>query len=328
MAVYTVLDREEIEAYIAPFGIGPLVNYKGIAEGITNTNYLITTDQSEFGSELQTEPLHQFVLTLFEAQNLDDLQFYTKLTTLLNLKGLPVPCPERDSDGVSLKYLQGKPALLIPKVPGLHQMQPNPAQCQELGATLANIHRACMDANLQHQGPRSVEWLVAAAAELNPHLEDADQKLLNDEISHFVNLHNSNLNLPRCVIHGDVFRDNALFVGGRLAGIINFFSASDGYLIYDLAVVANDWCSQHDGSLNHDNCDALLAGYEKNRPLSDDEKSVWNDFLRIAAVRFWVTRLLIKLDPGEHHRPGGLMEIKDPQEYKNILMQRLYPSDD
>ena len=328
MAVYTVLDREEIEAYIAPFGIGPLVSYEGIAEGITNTNYFITTDQSEFGSELQTEPLQHFVLTLFEVQKLDDLTFYTELTTLLNLRGLPVPCPMRDSDGASLKTLQGKPALLIPKVPGQHALQPNPKQCKELGETLANIHRACVEANLQHQGPRSVEWLVAAAAELTPQLEQADQKLLNDEINHFVNLHNSNLNLPRSVIHGDLFRDNALFVGDRLAGIINFFSASDGYLLHDLAVVANDWCSEHDGSLNHDCCDALLAGYEKNRPLTDDEKNVWDDFLRIAAVRFWVTRLLIKLNPSGHHRPGGLMEIKDPQEYKNILIQRIYPSDE
>lgn len=248
MAVYTVLDREDIEAYIAPFGIGPLVSYEGIAEGITNTNYLIITDQSTFGNEFQTEPLQHFVLTLFEDQHLDDLHFYTELTTLLHLRGLPVPCPVRDSDGVSLKLLQDKPALLIPKVPGEHNNQPDAAQCQELGETVANIHRACVDANLQHQGPRSVEWLVASAAQLTPQLEEADQKLLNDEINHFVNLHNSGLDLPRSVIHGDLFRDNALFFGNRLSGIINFFSASDGYLLHDLAVVANDWCSEHDGS--------------------------------------------------------------------------------
>ena len=319
MAVYTVLDREDIETYIAPFGIGPLVSYEGIAEGIENTNYLITTDQSEFGSEFQSEPIQHFVLTLFEAQPFDELKFYADLTTLLNLRGLPVPSPVRDTDGNTLKRLQGKPALLIPQVAGQHCTEPNAKQCEEIGSTLANIHKACLDAQLKHEGPRNIEWLVAAAAEITPQLEQADQELLNKEINHFINLHNSGLNLPRSVIHGDLFRDNALFVGDRLSGIIDFFSSSTGYLLHDLAVVANDWCSEHDGSLNHERCNALLNGYKNNRPLTKDEESVWNDFLRIAAVRFWVTRLLIKAKPAEHHRPGELWDIKDPHEYKNIL---------
>jgi homoserine kinase type II len=324
MAVYTVLDREDIENYIAPFGIGPLVSYEGIAEGIENTKYAITTDQSEFGNEFQSEAMQHFVLTLFESQSIEELSFYADLTTLLNLRGLPAPCPVRDTDGAMLKMLQGKPALLMPEVPGEHSSQPNVKQCQEIGETLANIHKVCIDANLNHDGPRNIEWLVASAAELKPHLDQTDQDLLNNEINHFINVHNSGLDLPRSVIHGDLFRDNALFVGDRLAGIINFFSASNGYLLHDLAVVTNDWCSEHDGSLNQELCGALLTGYRKNRPLTNDEESVWKDFLRIAAVRFWVTRLLIKLKPAAHHRPGSLMEFKDPQEYKNILMQRIY----
>ena len=323
MAVYTVLEREEIENYIAPFGIGPLVSYEGIAEGIENTNYFITTDQSEFGSEFQSQPIQHFALTVFESQPKEELQFYAKLTSLLNLRGLPVPGPVRDTEGETVKLLQGKPALLFPKIAGEHCEYPNDEQCQEMGATLANIHKACMDANFNHQGPRNMAWLIAAVEKLMPLVEQDDQDLLQQEINHFKKLQSRNLDLPQTVIHGDLFRDNVLFVGGRLSGIIDFFSASNGYLLHDLAVVANDWCSKRDGCLNSKKCDALLAGYEKNRPLNADEKSAWQDFLRVAALRFWVTRLLIQLKPAEQHRPGELWDIKDPQEYKNILLQRI-----
>ena len=136
MAVYTVIDRDELETFIAPFGIGPLIDYEGVAAGIENTNYFLSTDQSDFASELHTEPTREFVLTIFESIEVDELRFYVELTTLLSLRGLPVPCPYKDADGIAIHQLHGKPAILIPKFAGQHPIKPTQQQCLAIGETL------------------------------------------------------------------------------------------------------------------------------------------------------------------------------------------------
>ena len=335
MAVYTVLERQQVEDFIQPFGIGPLISFEGVAAGIENTNYFVSTDQSDFPSELHTEPTRHYVLTIFEAADEQDLAFFVQITTLLNRQGLPVPCPLQDADGIAMQQLQGKPALLIPKLAGEHPVEPSAEQCRSLGETLAKVHNSCVESGLQHPSIRSLKWLEACTADLNRYLDskpgtlepdllcDADRKLL-DEIPRFQQRVAKHPNLPRAVIHGDLFRDNALFTGDQLTGLIDFNSAGSGYLMYDLAVAANDWCSQADGSLNQPLADALLGAYQQVRPFSEDERKLWNDFLRIAAARFWVSRLHIQLQPKAAHRLGGLVEVKDPQQYKNILLQRIH----
>ena len=338
MAVYTVLERQEIEDFIRPFGIGPLIDFEGVAAGIENTNYFVSADQSDFPSELRTAPTRHYVLTIFEAVDEQDLAFFIQLTTLLNLRGLPVPCPLQDADGAAMQRIQGKPALLTPKLEGEHPCQPNPEQCRSLGETLAKVHQACIESGLQHPSIRSLQWLDNCAADLNHYLDnatpgpaaldpdllcDADRELL-DEIPRFQQWVANHPKLPKAVIHGDLFRDNTLFDEDRLTGLIDFNSAGSGYLMYDLAVVVNDWCSQADGSLNQALAKALLGAYQQIRPFNDEEKPLWNDFLRIAAARFWISRLHVQLQPQASHRPGGLVELKDPQEYKNILLQRIH----
>lgn len=323
MAVYTVLERADIEHFIKPFGVGPLVDFEGIAAGIENTNYFVTTDQSEFGSEVSTEPLHHYVLTLFEEISANDLAFYVELTTLLSLRGLPVPCPARDADGVALHTLHGKPALLVPRAKGNHPKQANAAQCHAIGLALAGIHNITLEAGFDHPGNRSLAWLSELADKLKTTIDDSDQDLLA-EVARFNALIESPPKLPRAVIHGDLFRDNTLFQGDALTAIIDFNSAGSGFLMMDLAITANDWCSQPDGSLNHQRCEALLVGYQHGRPLEDAEKRLWNDFLRIAAARFWLSRTATKAQLNDTHRPGGLVEPKDPKHYKTILMQRIH----
>ena len=324
MAVYTVLERTDIERFIKPFGIGPLVDFEGVAAGIENTNYFITTDQSEFGSEVATETLHHYVLTLFEEINAEDLAFYVELTTLLNLRGLPVPCPARDADGLALHTLHGKPALLVPRIKGEHPKLPTVAQCHAIGFALSGIHNVTLEAGFQHPGNRSLAWLSELAEKLKTTIDDSDQDLLA-EVERFNTLIEASPNLPRAVIHGDLFRDNTLFQGDALTAIIDFNSAGSGFLMMDLAITVNDWCSEADGSLNNERCDALLAGYQHNRPLEEQEKTLWNDFLRIAAARFWLSRIAsqAQLDNAPH-RPGSLAEPKDPKQYKAILMQRIH----
>ena len=323
MAVYTVLERAEIERFIEPFGIGPLVDFEGVAAGIENTNYFITTDQSEFGSEIATEPLHHYVLTLFEEISANDLAFYVELTTLLSLRGLPVPCPARDADGQALQTLHGKPALLVPRVKGEHPKQVNTAQCRAIGNTLAGIHKVTLASGFDHPGNRSLTWLTQLAEKIKTTISDTDRDLLA-EVERFNTLIKTAPNLPRAIIHGDLFRDNTLFQGDALTAIIDFNSAGSGFLMMDLAITVNDWCSEADGSINDKRCEALLAGYQQTRPLEDQEKTLWNDFLRIAAARFWLSRLATQAQLNGKHRPGNLVEPKDPKHYKTILMQRIH----
>jgi homoserine kinase type II len=322
MAVYTVLDRDSISAFIKPYGIGPLIDFRGVAEGIENTNYFISTDQSDFPSELRTKPVQHFVLTIFESISAEKLRFYIDLTSQLNEKGLPVPCPLENADGIALQNLEGKPALLIPKVSGEHPLKPTLAQCQTIARTLANIHLACLNTDWSHESDHNLAWLAKVADSLASRLAPEDATLL-DEISRFQQRVLDHPDLPRSIIHGDLFRDNVLYEQDQLTAIIDFYSAGNGYLLFDLAVLVNDWCSIADGSLNLEAAEAIIAAYQSIRPFSPAEQALWNDFLRIAAVRFWVSRLETRFKLDTSHRPGGLVEHKDPQQYKNILLQRI-----
>ena len=322
MAVYTVLDRDEVESLIKPFGIGPLIDFEGVTAGIENSNYFVTTDHSGLPSETRTKSTGEYVLTIFESAAAEELLFFNQLTTLLNLKGLPVPCPLRNADGTSIQHIHGKPAIVVPKVAGTHPKQATPQQCQALGNTLAHIHLSCQQAQLQHTSTRSIAWLAQLANALLPQLSTEDAKLAS-EVSRFQQLTERHPNLPQAVIHGDLFRDNALVLNDEISGIIDFNNAGDGHLMLDLAIVVNDWCSRPDGSLDPALVSAILAHYQQVRPFTSDETLLWNDFLRVAACRFWLSRLASSLKTETQQRPGVLVEEKDPDEYRQILLHHI-----
>lgn len=321
MAVYTTLERPQIEAFIAPFGIGTLEDFEGVAGGIENTNYFIACKPPTHADSQQQAP-HRFVLTIFEQVAMQDLTFYIELTTMLNSKGLPVPCPLRDATGNALHSLAGKPALLVPRVSGEHPVKPTPEQCRQLGATLARVHLACLDWPVHHTSIRSLAWLKATAAQLAPHLDPGERPLLN-ELPRFEALATQHQDLPRAVIHGDLFRDNTLFDGDSLEGLIDFNSAGDGYLLLDLAIVVNDWCSQADGSLDPERTRAILDAYHRIRPFTAGEHQMWNDFLRLAALRFWTSRRHAGCTPESPLPTGSLVQPKDPLPFKQILQHRV-----
>ncbi len=318
MAVYTVLNREEVAAFIGPVGIGPLVSFEGVFAGIDNSNYFITTDQSDFRREERTAPLQHFVLTIFESIPAEKLSSYIDLTTLLNHRGLPVPCPITDSHGTAMHPLHGKPALLTPKIAGEAPLQPSPVQCRAIGKALAGIHRVTQDSNLQLRS-RDLDWLAQQAGTLAARLPVDEQPLLA-EVSRFQQLASQHPGLPQAIIHGDLFRDNTLFEGDNLNGIIDFNTAHYGYLLLDLAIVANDWCSDDEGRLLPALAEPLIDSYQRERPLQQAEKALWNDFLRLGAARFWVSRLAAR---HEASKPGELVETKDPDQYRAILKRRI-----
>jgi homoserine kinase type II len=312
MAVYTVLGLQEIQALVAPLQIGQLLSAKGIAEGVENSNYMLAAKRD--GN------IDEYVLTIAESQSHADIVFIVELTTTLARQGLPVPAPLLGRDGTAILQVQGKPAVLVPKIAGEHPLQPNIDQCREIGRALGRFHQVTLAAGLRHQSLRSLDWVRATAHALSKKLPLAERTFLDAELAGLNRFVVTYSKLPQAIIHGDLFRDNTLFQGDRLGAIIDFFSAGTGFLMFDLAVVVNDWCAAPDGSLDPARTLALLREYNAERSPSDAEMAAWPEFLRIAALRFWVSRMAEALSRSSREEILGVQ--KDPQQYRNILSLR------
>jgi len=332
MAVYTVLERDELEAFIQPFGLGPLIDARAVADGVENTTYFLDIDNSTPADETSTAPVRHFVLTVFEEITFDELPFYVGVTTALSEAGLPVPCPLRDYNGVAIKQIQGKPALLFPRVEGRHPRQADAAKCRIIGDMLARMHAAgrTLHANRKGQtfnGCRSPRWVLEAVPQVINMVSADDATLMRDEAARLAQLLPQLETLPQGIIHNDLFRDNTLFVatsreGGSdaaLSGIIDFYNAAQGPLLMDVAIAVNDWCSRDDAQLDPALTSALLAAYAAVRPFTREEATLWPAVIRAAALRFWVSRLVSARTAA---KTGGLVARKNPDEYRAILVAR------
>lgn len=304
MSVYTTVSEQALTEFLSDYSIGELVSLTGISDGIENTNYFVDTSQGKY------------VLTLFETLSANELPFFLDLMAHLNEHQVPSAHPIADNDKRYLKMLCGKPAALVQRLTGKSNMQPNEQQCAALGQALGHAHVVTKNFMGVRENRRGPHWWQQTGQKLLPHLSDAQKQLLEDELA-FQTQHRKD-NLPRGVIHADLFRDNALFDGNTLSGIIDFYYACNDVLLYDVAVTANDWCSNEDGSLNQARCTSFLQAYQKERSLSDDEKADWSLMLRAAALRFWLSRLQDKHFP----REGEMTHIKDPAVFEDILRDR------
>lgn len=305
MSVYTLIEPHELKDFLNHYNLGDLIQYNGINAGIENTNYFVTTSSGEF------------VLTLFEQLTAEELPYFLKLMAYLAEHNIPSAHPIADNNGEYLRQLKGKPAALVERLSGKEVKQPNIIQCQEIGKALANLHLISPDFPDYRSNQRGPHWWRITAERVLPLMTTADAKLLKAELGF---QHNYQLvNLPKGVIHADLFRDNALFEGDKLSGIIDFYYACNDILIYDLAVTVNDWCVQADGSLDAKRVNALLESYMKQRPLSELELETWSTMLRAAALRFWLSRLQDLHFP----REGEITHIKNPDVFRNILQEHI-----
>jgi len=309
MSVFTTVTVQQLQDWLQDYAIGELVELKGISSGITNTNYFVTTTQD------------RFVLTLFEHNTIDELPYFIDLMSHLATHDVPCPKPISNKSGVSLHMLNGKPAVLISCLKGQDVSVPNVMQCAEVGAVLARMHMAgqsfaAQPAYQHHRNPRDAEWRKQTAEKVMAHLSPDDQQLLKATLAFQESFDSSSL--PRGVIHADLFRDNVLFDGDRIGGLIDFYYACHDVLAYDLAIAVNDWCVNADGSLDAPRLNAMLQAYEAVRPFEPAEKLAWNSLLRIAALRFWLSRLHDQIYPQD----GELTHAKDPNHFKNILRLR------
>jgi homoserine kinase type II len=304
MAVFTAVSEHELRSWLQRFGVGSLVEYAGIASGIENTNFFVTTTGG------------RYVLTLFEKLTRDELPFYLNLMAHLARRGVPSPAPVADDRHQLWSELNGKPAALVARLPGSSAMQPNAAECAKVGTLLAHMHEAGSNFNLNLANPRGPRWWRATAPAVKPFLDAAQAKMLDDELA-FQFAHRLP-ELPRGVVHADLFRDNVLFTDGEVSGVIDFYFAGDDALLFDLAVAANDWCVDAAGELDAARTRALLGSYHVARPLTAAEHAAWPLMLRAAALRFWLSRLYDLYLP----RPGEIIHPHDPGQFLRILELR------
>lgn len=303
MSVFTPVSREQLEAWLVGCDLGPVTALAGIAAGVQNTNYFVTT------------PKGRWVLTLFEYLPPAELRFYLGLMAHLANRGIPCPAPVANREGEVLRLLNDKPAALFSCLSGRDLESPQAAHCAALGDLLARLHLAAADFLPRQPNPRGASWRTTAAARVAPYLAPADQDLLAGEMSFHAGHEAA---LPQGVVHGDLFRDNVLFEAQRLTGVLDFYFAGEDALLFDLAVAANDWCLDAHGDLDPFLTRALLAAYHARRPLLPAEAAAWDRQLRQAALRFWLSRL----EDFHLPRPGNQVLVKDPGHFRRLLLRR------
>lgn len=305
MSVFTPLARPELEAFLAPYGLGRLRDFQGIAAGTENSNFFISLEKGEF------------VLTLVERGPVQDLPFFIELLEVLHQANLPVPYALCTTEGHALRELAGKPALLQPRLAGKHIKVPNTQHCAQVGDLLGHVHGATQGKVLERKTDRGLDWMLAEGAAMVSHLQPASAKLLSDALAEIAEHKARILALPRANLHGDLFRDNVLFEGTHLTGVIDFYNACSGPMLYDLAITVNDWCSTDDGQLDPVRARALLGAYAKFRPFTAAEAQLWPTILRVACVRFWVSRQI-----AAESFAGMDVLIHDPKEFEDRLALR------
>jgi homoserine kinase type II len=307
MSVYTTVTAENLDAWLARYTIGGLVELLPIASGIENTNYFVTTAKG------------RYVLTLYERLPAAELPFYLNLMAHLARAGVEVPAPEPDRTGALFSLLNGKPAGLVERIDGGSVRHPSAAQCALVGNALARLHLASHSYRPRLTNRRGPAWWRQVARVVQPFLSAAQRDLLAAEVRFQTGF--GKVKLPRGAIHGDLFCNNVLFRDGAVAGIIDFGFAATDFYAYDLAITVNDWCLAGNGeaALDPQRTAALTEAYDAVRPLTDDERAEWPALLRAAALRFWVSRLHDLHLP----RPGELTHAHDPAEFERILRDRV-----
>ena len=305
MAVFTSVSEAEFSAWLGDYSLGQLLELQGIASGIENTNYFVTTSNG------------RFVLTLFEILSADELPFYLNLMAHLARHGIPCPNPVANRANQFLGTLNGKPACIVSRLNGKSTTTPSNAQCAAIGAMLGQLHIAGQSFSQIMPNPRGTTWRAVTARQVRPFLDVQQTALLESEVA--LQAQQDWTSLPQGVIHADLFRDNVLLEENRIGGLIDFYFACSDVLLYDVAITVNDWCTNSDGRLDAAKVQSLLRAYHSVRPLLDSEQRAWPLLLRSAALRFWLSRLFDLHLP----RDGELIHAHDPRQFERILKNHI-----
>ena len=305
MAVYTEVSDEELEEFLSQYDLGGLVSFKGIAEGVENSNYLLGTGTGTY------------ILTLYEKRvHRGDLPYFLGLMEHLAGQGIACPTPIRGSDGKALRELCSRPAAIISFLEGVWPRRVQPRHCALLGDTMARMHLAGASFGGERANALSIEgWrrlfrqVEARADEVRPDLAAEIAGELAHLEAHWPR------DLPAGIVHADLFPDNVFFLADKLSGLIDFYFACNDFFAYDLAICLNAWCFETDRSFNITKARQMLSAYREVRPFSDTELEALPLLARGSALRFLLTRLYDWLN----HPDGAWVKPKDPLEYLQKL---------
>ena len=301
MAVYTEVTDDDLREFLAQYDLGEVTSFKGIAEGVENTNFFLHTTTGSY------------ILTLYEKRvRREDLPFFLGLMEHLCDQGIDCPLPVHGRDGKALRELCGRPAAVVTFLDGLWPRRIQPEHCRLLGAAMARMHIAGSSLEMWRENDLSMPgWrpLFARCAERAHEVQEGLAEALDEELDHLAAEWPDSL--PYGVIHADLFPDNVFFLGDELSGIIDFYFACNDFFAYDLAICLNAWCFERDNSFNVTKARVLLQAYRQVRPFSEAELAALPVLARGSAMRFLLTRLHDWL----FHPPGAFVDPKDPLEY-------------
>ena len=313
MAVFTIVSDDDARALLRQYALGEFVALRGIAAGIENSNFFLTTTQGEY------------VLTVFEVLTAEQLPFYIELMHHLAQRGVPVPQPQTRLDGARLSTLLQKPAAIVNRLPGGYEPAPSLAHCTLAGETLAQAHLAAKDFKLSQPNLRGLAWWEQTAPVVLSYLTPALAELLTNTLAEqrTMALTQDYKNLPFGPSHCDLFRDNVLFAGTQtepqMGGFIDFYFAGCDTWLFDVAVCVNDWCIDlTTGIVKSEHATAWLSAYASLRPFTAAEHRLWPTVLRAAALRFWISRLYDFYLP----RSAKTLKPHDPSHFERVLQQR------
>lgn len=308
MAVFTSLTEKQLQEFLSRYENLSLQSFQGIEQGLENSNYFI---------ECQGETPQRYVLSILEQLNQQQAEFQLHILTTFTEYGIAVAKPVADKKGTILQLVKGKPAILSQFIPGQHSIAPSVRQCEVIGNLLADLHLA--SANIIQDNPSQCdkECFEQEIYQASAYLTEAEKTLVSQTLQDYLAIESDAM--PFGLIHGDVFRDNVLFEGDELTGILDFYSANDGFLLFDIAVAVNDWCRTNEGMLDEQRYEALTSAYLLKRPWTASEVEYWPVILRAAAMRFWLSRLLAQHQLGEQ----GRFVSKDPNEFKQLYFNYL-----
>ncbi len=315
MAVFTTINEKEASELLDEFSIGSFVAIKPISAGIENTNYYLDTSEGSW------------VLTVFERLKPEEIPFYLELCEHLAKKGCRVARPQKTKTGELFTYVKGKPASIANCLIGDEILTVGVAEARSMGELLGQMHKAAADFALFQKNLRGIDWWVETTPKVLPFLNAEQQALLNNELAHQVALSKTDafkaLTVAAC--HCDLFRNNALASNAgkedaTVSGVFDFYFAGCSPTLFDLAVTLNDWCiDPKTGKLIPELEKVFLDAYVKVNPLGSNEKALWRDVLRAAALRFWLSRLFDFYLP----RKASLLKPHDPTHFERVLKDRL-----
>lgn len=305
MAVYTEVTDDDLARLLLDYGLGSLLSYKGIAEGVENTNYLVHTTEGTF------------ILTLYERRvDTNDLPFFLSLLAHLHRRGISCPLPVRTRAGEMVTEVAGRSAAIVTFLEGVWPRRPKVHHCAAVGRALAELHLAGQDFPLTRKNALSLEGWHALYDRFSARADEVARglgTLVSYELAHLDRAWPKAL--PDGVIHADLFPDNVFFIGERLSGLIDFYFACNDFWAYDLAICLNAWCFEPDFAFNATKARALLSAYQSLRPLSAAEYEAFPTLARGAALRFLLTRAHDWL----HTDPNALVKPHDPNAYVRRL---------